>query len=198
MDMSHLFELSQYMIRRKIFKIFGGAFHIYDPAGQVVGYSKQKAFKLKEDIRLFTDETMTTQLLVIQARQIIDFSAAYDVFDPAQNAKVGALRRKGFKSILKDEWEILDPYDRPLGMVQEDGWLKATLRRFVEAASFFLPQAYHIDIAGAPVAIIKQRFNPFVFKLDVDLTLDTNGLLDKRLALATAILLNAIEGRQQG
>jgi uncharacterized protein YxjI len=194
--MTHLFELSQYMIRRKVFKFLGGAFHIYDTAGQVMGYSKQKAFKLKEDIRLFTDESMQTQLLVIQARQIIDFSAAYDVYDPAQNAKVGVLRRKGFKSILKDEWEILDPNDQPLGLVKEDGWLKATLRRFVEAASFFLPQAYHVEIAGAPVAIIKQRFNPFIFKLDVDLTLDANGLLDKRLALAAAILLNAIEGRQ--
>ena len=50
--MPHIFELTNYMIRRKVFRIFGGAFHIYDPAGQVVGYSKQKAFKLREDIRL--------------------------------------------------------------------------------------------------------------------------------------------------
>lgn len=194
--MPHIFELSNYMIRRKVFKIFGGAFHIYDPADQVVGYSKQKAFKLKEDIRLFSDESMQTLLLVIQARHIIDFSASYDVYDPAQNAKVGVLRRKGLKSILKDEWEILDTEDRLLGLAQEDSWLKAIVRRFIEGLSIFFPQAYHVDIAGAPVAIIKQRFNPFIFKLDVDLTHDKNGLLDKRLALALAILLNAIEGRQ--
>lgn len=46
-----------YTIRRKVLKLFGAAFHIYNPAGAVVGFCKQKAFKLKEDIRVYTDET---------------------------------------------------------------------------------------------------------------------------------------------
>ena len=44
----------QYTVRRKVLKIFGAAFHVYDEHGSVVGYCKQKAFKLKEDIRLYT------------------------------------------------------------------------------------------------------------------------------------------------
>ncbi len=44
-----------YTIRRKVLKIFGAAFHIYDPHGNLAGYCKQKAFKLKEDIRIYTD-----------------------------------------------------------------------------------------------------------------------------------------------
>jgi uncharacterized protein YxjI len=38
------FGQSRYVIRRKFFKIFGDAFHIYDEAGQVLFYSKLKAF----------------------------------------------------------------------------------------------------------------------------------------------------------
>lgn len=189
-----LLNLSQYTVRRKIFKIFGGAFHIYDTMGQVVGYSKMAAFKLKEDIRLYSDESMQAELLVIKARQIIDFSAAYDVYDPAEGAKVGVLRRRGFKSLLKDEWEILDAADQQIGAVKEDSWLMASLRRFL---TNLIPQSYHVDIQGAPVAIIRQNFNPFVLKLRVDLTQDTQQLLDRRLALAAAILLAAIEGRQE-
>ncbi|MCY2950700.1 MAG: hypothetical protein NTU53_01835 [Planctomycetota bacterium] len=191
--MADLLTLSQYTVRRKIFKIFGGAFHVYDPMGRIVGYSKMAAFKLKEDIRLYADESMRTELLVIQARQVIDFSAAYDVYDPAQRAKIGVLRRRGFKSLLKDEWEILNADDQQIGTVQEDSWLMATLRRFL---TNLIPQSYHIDVQGAPVAIIRQNFNPFVLKLNVDLTQDARQLLDRRLALAATILLAAIEGRQ--
>ena len=88
-----VFQHSLYTIRRKVFKILGGAFHIYGPAGELIGYSKQKAFKLKEDIRVFTDESCTVELLTIQARNIIDFSAAYDVTDPAGGGVIGTLRR---------------------------------------------------------------------------------------------------------
>ena len=62
-----------YTIRRKVLKVLGAAFHIYDPQGGVVGYCKQKAFKLKEDIRIFTDESRSQEWLVIKARKMLDF-----------------------------------------------------------------------------------------------------------------------------
>ena len=55
--MSH-FQENQYVIRKKILKLFGGAFHIYNSAGAVVGYTKMKAFKLKEDLRMYESEAM--------------------------------------------------------------------------------------------------------------------------------------------
>ena len=85
------FAQSRYVIRRKFFKIFGEAFHIYDEAGQVLFYTKMKAFKLKEDLRVFTGEDMQEQVLSIQARNILDISATYDVTDPQTGQKVGAL-----------------------------------------------------------------------------------------------------------
>jgi hypothetical protein len=178
-------------------KFLGGAFHVYDLAQQqVYAYSKMKAFKLKEDIRLYTGEDMTTELLTIKARQIIDFGATYDVVDPRQGRKIGALRRKGLKSMLRDEWLILDPNDRELGLIQEDSTGLAIIRRLVDFASMFLPQKYIVTIQGVQVAEFKQNFNPFVYKLNVDLTGDRGQLFDRRLALAAAILMAAIEGKQ--
>ena len=75
------FEHRTYQIRKKFFKIFGGAFHIYDPTGQVAFYSRLKAFKLKEDIRVYTGEDMQTEALAIRARQVLDIAATYDVVD---------------------------------------------------------------------------------------------------------------------
>lgn len=62
------FQHNTYLIRRKVFKLFGGAFHVYDSAGQVVLFANIKAFKLKEDIRLYAEEDMHAELLLIRAQ----------------------------------------------------------------------------------------------------------------------------------
>ena len=183
-----------YLARKKIFSFLGQKFHLYAPDGSVAAFVKQAAFKLKEDIRVFSDESMTEQLLAIRARQIMDFSACYDVFDTKTNAKVGALKRKGLKSILKDEWMVLDANDAEIGLVVEDSAVMAALRRLL---SNLIPQNFDMLVGGERVADFKQRFNPFVFKMDVDFTMDPMGQrCDRRLGIAAVILLLAIEGRQ--
>ena len=194
--MDQRYSHNRYLIRRKVFKVFGGAFHIYDADGDLVFYSKMKAFKLKEDIRLFADEQMSAECLLIKARSVIDFSSAYDVYDPTTDELVGALRRKGLKSMLKDEWLILDPNDNEIGLIREDSTALALLRRAVEVASMLFPQKYHVEVGGQTVATMKQNFNPFVMKIEVDFTPDEQALLDRRLGLAAAILMCAIEGKQ--
>ena len=66
-----VFAADSYTIRKKLLSFLGQKFHIYDPQWQLVGYVKQKAFKLKEDIRVYADETCASELLVIKARQIV-------------------------------------------------------------------------------------------------------------------------------
>ncbi len=187
------FEHNQYTVRRKVMQLLGASFHVYDPTGQVVMFSKLKAFKLKEDIRIYTGEDMQTELISIQARQVLDVSATYDVTDAATGQKVGALKRQGLKSILKDEWTILDTADKPIGTIKEDSIWLALIRRFVMG---LIPQTYNVDIGGTPVATMKQNINPFVTKITIDFSPDTGGLFDKRLGMAAAILMCAIEGKQ--
>ncbi len=183
------FQLDHFTIRRKVFKLFGASFQIYDPAGWVIATSKQKAFKLKEDIRLYTD---AEELITIHARQIIDFRAAYDILDASTGTLVGVARRKGFTSLLRDSWELLDEDGQLLAKVQEDSQFKALLRRFL---SNLIPQTFHLKgDDGVLHATLRQRFNPFVYKLDV--TIEQGSPLDRRLVFAAAILLAAIEGRQ--
>ena len=182
-------------MRRKILKLFGAAFHIYDPQGNVAFYSKQKAFKLKEDIRVYSGEDQQQEMLVIKARNILDIAATYDVFDPNQgNAQVGSLKRKGLKSLLVDEWQFLDVTGKEIGLIKEDSVVLALLRRVV--AGWLLPQTYDGSVGQSPVCRFKRNFNPFVAKVTLDFTPDTQGLLDRRLGIAAAVLLVAIEGKQ--
>ncbi len=187
-----VFSHQQYLFRRKVFKAFGGEFRIYSPEGTQLLYSKQKAFKLKEDIRVYSDDSMTNELLTIQARQVIDFSAAYDVVETGTGVAVGALRRKGFKSLLRDEWLLMDTQGLEIGKVQEDSLLLALLRRRLG----FIPQKYTVTVGGQPVASFKQHFNPFVLKYTLDLSQDYEKRLDRRLAIAAGVLLCAIERQQ--
>ncbi len=190
---SQAFQYQTYLVRRKIFKLFGAAFHIYDPNGNVAFYSNLKAFKLKEDIRLYTGEDMQTELLSIGARRVLDISSEYDVTDASTGERVGALKRQGLKSILRDEWSILDINDNVVGTIKEDSMAMALIRRFL---SNLIPQTYHGEMHGQQVCLFKQNFNPFVMKVTLDFSMDTQGLLDRRLAIAAAVLLCAIEGKQ--
>lgn len=191
--MSDSFSHQKYLVRRKILKLFGAAFHIYDPDGNVAFYSKMKAFKLKEDIRLYTGEDMQEEVLTIKARSILDFSAAYDVVDPTTNEKVGALKRKGLKSILKDEWIFMDANDREIGLIKEDSTFLAMFRRVLTS---LVPQTFNGFIGDTQVCTFKQNFNPFVIKITLDFSQDTQNLLDRRLGIAAAVLLCAVEGKQ--
>lgn len=193
--MDERFNYQTYTVRKKVLKIFGGAFHIYDPQGNLAFYSDMKAFKLKEDIRVYTAKDKQTELLNIKARKILDFSSAYDVVDSTTGEKIGALKRSGMKSLfVVDEWVIMDAQDQEIGKLLEDSWILGLIRRFVFN---LLPQKYNVTVQNQPVAIFKQNFNPFVLKLNLDFSQDTQNLFDRRLAIASAVLLAGIEGRQR-
>jgi len=191
--MSSAFDHNQYVLKRQ-FLALGGKFRVYAPNEQLVLYVEQKLFKLREDIRVYSDETKSQEVLTIKARQIIDFSAAYDVVDSATGQKVGAMRRKGLASMLRDEWEVLDVNDNVVGRLFEDSMGMALLRRFL---ANLIPQNYDLFIGETRVADYRQNFNPFTYALNIDFSMDAGRQLDRRLGLAASILLAAIEGKQQ-
>lgn len=185
-----------YTIRRKVLKIFGAAFHIYDPQGKVVGYCKQKAFKLKEDIRVYTDESCSTELIVIKARSVIDFGAGYDV-TLGDGTTLGSLRRKGMKStFLKDHWLVFDRAGQQIADLQEQGGFLALARRYVDYVSLLAPQKFTLKRTdGTEIASYRQHFNLFVYRLSISVQRD-DPQLDDLVILAAGCLIAAIEGRQ--
>ncbi len=191
------FAHTKYVIKRQFFKLAGGAFRIYDENDNLLLFSKMKAFRLREDIRIYGDEALSTELLTITTKSIFDVSGTYDIIDAVSGERLGALRRKGIKSsLLRDEWLIVDESGREEGKITEDSQVKALIRRWVDFAAFLMPQAYTATVGGGEVAEFKQRFNPLTMHMDIDFSADAQMLLDRRVGLAAAVLLCAIEGRQ--
>ena len=191
--MNPTFQFPTYLLKRQAIALTG-KFRFYDPAGRLVMFSEQKMFKLREDIRVYDGEDKAHEVLNIKARQIMDFSAAYDVVDTDLNQKVGVLRRKGLRSILRDEWEVLDANDNMIGQLFEDSVGLAILRRLILGS--LLPQNYDITVGDTRVADLKQNFNLFRYELNLDFSMDINHRLDRRVGIAAGILLAAVEGKQ--
>lgn len=200
----------RYTIRQKILKIFGAAFHIYNEHGEVVGYSKQKAFRFREDIRIYTDESRAEELLVMKARSILDFGATYDV-TLSDGTQIASLRRRGVKSMFRDSWELYlppaahgqDVIDNspekllePVGRIAEDSAGLAIMRRVFEPLALLKPQRFHLELeSGVRIATYRTHFNPFVYRLGVTVHKEHTGI-DELVILASGVLIAAIEGRQ--
>jgi uncharacterized protein YxjI len=185
------FAQQTYLFRRQVFKLFGAAFHAYDPQGNLIFYSKQKAFKLREDIRIYSDETMSQELLTINTPQILDLGATYNIQDATTGEFVGSVRRKFLKSIVCDEWHVFSADGRQVGTLVEKYLIAAIISRLIE----LVPQTYTIsDQAGMQAAQVQQHFNPFILKYTMTVSPQPN--IDRRLLVACGILLAAIERRQ--
>ena len=105
------------------FKILGLApqIYVYDGSGAEVFYVKQKLFKLKEDIAVFRTSAQTDEVARIKADRIMDFSASYHFH--VGDAVIGAVSRKGMRSIFKAEYHVLDETDVHQLTITEDSAL---------------------------------------------------------------------------
>ncbi|MGP1310565.1 MAG: hypothetical protein ACTS27_10245 [Phycisphaerales bacterium] len=188
----------QYTIRRKVFKIFGAGFHIYHADGSLAGYCKQKAFRLREDLRIYKDEAQTQELLRIHTEQVLDFGATYQVLLPSGEC-IGAFRRRAMRSFIRDKWDAVGPQGEVIGTIDEDSTFKALMRRAHDLTAALFPQKFVLsDTGGRPVAIYRTHFNPFIHRIGVAILLDEDDQFDDLFLLAGGCLLAAIEGRQDG
>lgn len=115
------------------FKILALAPQIYvhDADSNLICYVKQKMFKLKEAVNVFSDEAQQNLLCQINADRIIDFSACYR-FTDAKGEEIGAVRRKGMRSIWKAHYEIVEGDQTVMTISEDNGWVKVGDALFTE------------------------------------------------------------------
>ncbi|HET9837013.1 MAG TPA: hypothetical protein VFR84_02180 [Candidatus Angelobacter sp.] len=188
-----IFQQDSFVARQKIFSL-APCFYVQDQFGNALAFLRKKVFTWKDEIRVFTDESQSLELLRIKARRIIDWGTAFDVTDSINNQKVGVLKRRGWKSVLRREWIIMDALDQEIGRIREDSAVRAFMRRFLTA---LLPQAYTFEVGGQQIGTATQNWNLFAPRMFVDFTADPGRQLDRRLAVAAVVLLMAVEGRRQ-
>lgn len=109
------------------FKIIALAPQIFvnDANDSTVCYVKQKMFKMKEDIQVFSDANKSNQIASIKANKIIDWSARY-FFTDAQGNEIGSVGRQGMRSIWRARYDIFNPGDNTsdFKIQEENPWAK--------------------------------------------------------------------------
>jgi uncharacterized protein YxjI len=188
-----VFQQDYFLARRKIFS-FAPKLFIWDRTGNTLAFVRQKFFALRDDVRVFTDETQSFELLRIKGRNIIDFGAAFDVTDSLNGLKVGVLKRRGWKSLLRAEWDIMDSLEQEIGKIREDSAMLAAARRLLFR---FIPQHFTFEMGGEIIGTARQSWNIFAPTMTVDLTTDPAKRLDRRLVVAAIMLLMSVEKNEE-
>jgi uncharacterized protein YxjI len=168
------------------------------PAGPPVAYVRQKKLALKEDIRFYADEQETEELFQIKARNILDLGGSrYDVY--AGQKQIGALEHQFRASLVRSTWRVRDASNQEIAVARERSLAMAIARRlvdFVPDYGVWIPIPYNFDllIEGNTIGSLNRKF-----KLRDSYVLDLSGdqarQLDRRLAIALAIGLDALQNR---
>lgn len=104
---------------------------LQDSTGKTIFYVRQKLFKLKEVIGVFADLQRTQLCYEIKADRIIDFSARYNFLDSTSNT-IGAVKRRGMRSIWKARYDIYDGETVLFTISEKNPWVKVADSLFAE------------------------------------------------------------------
>ncbi|AUC82049.1 hypothetical protein [Lacinutrix sp. Bg11-31] len=113
--------------------------------GTTVAYVKQKMFKLKEAITIYSNSNKTDIAYTIAANQWLDFSAAYALKD-ADGSIIGKVARKGWASIWKANYEIIDQNEKVQYHIKESNpWVKVvdSILGEIPILGFFTGYMFH-------------------------------------------------------
>ena len=161
-------------------------------------FARQKRMAFREDIRFFTDESESQEVFRIKARSVIDVGGRYDVHDAAGQT-IGVLEHQFRKSLLRTSWRVLSPADEELAVAQEKHQLLALLRRVVDFVPYgeFVPIPYDflIHSGDRELGHFTRKFLGLRDTYTLDLAGDQEKRIDRRLGIALAIGLDALQNR---
>ena len=167
------------------------------PLGGPVAFVRQKKMAIKEDIRFFADESESQELFRLKARSFLDTGGSrYDVTD-ATGQSIGVLHHVLRKSLFRSTWEVSGA-NGAVVTAQERSLPMAIARRVIDFVPYgeWIPIPYNFDLLQDDRVIghLNRKFqlrDTYV----LDLTGDHERKLDRRLGIALAIGLDALQNR---
>ena len=173
-----------------------------DNSGQTIAYVKQKLFKLKDEITVYRDKQKNDILYKINADQWIDFSAAYRIIR-ADGSQLGKIARKGWASLWKAKYEIIDQRDvLQFHIREENAWVKVLDGMLGEipllgilTGYFFNPAYLVTNVAGDVVVKLSKEPSFWGRKFTVT-KLDVIDVDDDERVLLCLMMLVLLERRR--
>lgn len=179
-------------------------FNITDCNGNYVAYVRQKMFKLKEDVAVYSDESRSTELFHIKADRWLDFNASYSMTDVVSGQNYGRLARKGMRSFWKSTYDVLDENGIAKFTITEDNaWVKIWDEFVGEIpiigmfTGYFLNPSYSVKDASGRVFFRLKKMPSLIgrrFQLDRLVDIDDEDESLVVLSLLMMVLLEKARG----
>ncbi|MDL2363242.1 MAG: hypothetical protein QFB86_02585 [Patescibacteria group bacterium] len=198
--------MKTYLIQQKI-TAFVNQYKVFEEAPSngtnLVAFAQQKRFAFREKFNLFSDESQQLPLAEIQARQVLDFGARYDI--RLSNSETAGVIGKAFgSSLLRSTWNIYKPgaEDTPIMVVTERNATVAIVRRlwdFIPILSDFpFVLRYHFNYSDPATGKVVARLDKTTLIKDhYRLEVEDAGLATTHWVtfVAMGIMLDALQGR---
>jgi uncharacterized protein YxjI len=171
-------------------------------AGRPVAFVEQKRFRFKEDIRFYADDSKQRLVMRILARRRFDPAARYDITDGA-GERIGAIQKAFAKSLVRSTYLLFDPAGNQVCEARERSLAVALLRRLVDFVPYvgnvadWLPIPYHFVFTRGDQVLAEHTRQAWKLTdhYTIDCRPDTGHLLDRRLVLAAAVGMDALQAR---
>lgn len=170
---------------------------VHDAEGSTICYVKQKMFKMKEDIQVFSDDKKTRQIASIKANKIIDWSARY-FFTDTEGNEIGSVGRQGMRSIWRARYDIFNPGDdtTDFKIQEENPWSKImdSLLGEIPIVGFFTGYMFHptylaTSTDGTPVMRVTKQPAFFEGKFKIEKLADLSPQEELNLIYSFLMLL---------
>jgi len=165
--------------------------------GQPVAFVRQKKLSIREDIRFFADESETDELFRMKARQVFDVRGRYDVTSP-EGDRIGTLEKVLGISLIRSTWRVYDASEQQVALAQEKSIHVALLRRLIDFVPYgeFAPVVFQFTILmdGREVGELRRPLG-VRDRYTLSLGADPDRRLDRRVAVALGIALDALQSR---
>ena len=173
-----------------------------DEPGPPFCFVRQRRFTFKEDIRFYEDDSRSIELMRIKARQRFDPRARYDV-TAADGSKIGEIQKVFGASLLRSTYRLYDATGGELVTASEQSLPIALFRRaigfipYVENVADWLPIPYHFTFErnGTVLGTHSRHIGKLRDVYTIDMSGDASRSVDRRLVLATAVGLDALQAR---
>jgi uncharacterized protein YxjI len=169
---------------------------ISDANGNLIFYVKQKMFKLKEEVLVFSDREQTQTLYKINADRVIDISARYN-FTDAVGSPLGAVKRRGMKSLWKAHYDVFQGNEpEPVMTIQEenvwirvaDGCINSVPILNLFAGYFFHPAYLVTNTLGTNLMRLQKLLSLFEGKFKIEKLAEIDDFDEKRVLLSLMMM----------
>lgn len=162
--------------------------YFYDRQGRTLAFVRNTECEWSKDLRVFTDPTLSFELLAIKPARDAETGQYFNVVDSVNAEIVGKVRHLPAAGLHRQEWDLLGPEREEVCTIREDSVLLSLMRRYMTEA---LPQRYTIrDAQGASGRAVRVTglFSP---NMEIDLRGEGAKLIDSRLIVAALVLIFA-------